>query len=185
MKTLKNKIIGIVMGLLVVLGNGFCMVGAEEVTVNTGTIDTIQVETPTTNETEVTTPTEKDEVETETEKDDVVEEVGKITSTDKNLKDTLYEGDIIVDNGVTFDSLFERLATKGRSLVEDVRKTCIPALVLAWIALFAISVLRILTGERGASSRLVGGLLLITIAYCGIVYAEVIMTGLVKFFAGQ
>lgn len=186
MKNLKIKFLNISMGMLLVLssfGNITLANALDEATVNTEAINTIEIETPanssttTTNSPETSVTSESTVPETEVTTEDV-------TSTDSNLKEDLYSGSIIVDKGVTVDGVFEKLIVKGRNLVENVRKAIIPWLVLAWIGLFGISVLRILTGERGASSRLVGGLILITVAYCGIVYAELFISGMVKFFVG-
>lgn len=173
MNKIKNKLIGFTLALVLILNSGLALVSAEEASVNTDSINTIQIET-TTNSNASTTGT-------------INESTTEQTTTSnykdtKHLKDDLYDGNILIDDGATIDNVFEKLIVKGRELVENVRKAVIPYLILAWIILFAVSILRVLTGERGASSRLVGGLLLITIAYCGIVYAEVFITSMVKFF---
>ena len=174
MNKIKNKLIGFTLALVVILNSGLAIVSAEEASVNTDSINTIQIEATTTNSNASTTGT-------------INESTTEQTTTSnykdtKHLKDDLYDGNILIDDGATIDGVFEKLIVKGRELVENVRKAVIPYLILAWIILFAVSILRVLTGERGASSRLVGGLLLITIAYCGIVYAEVFITSMVKFF---
>lgn len=182
MNKLSNKLVGIFLSLSIILGNGMTVL-AEDASVNANSIDTIKIETvtpATSDENLITNPSD----ETTKNEEVTITETHSSTSTDGNLKDDLYDGNILVDKDVTVDGVFEKLIVKGRELVENVRKAVIPWLVLAWIALFAVSVLRILTGERGASSRLVGGLVLITIAYCGIVYAEVFITNMVNFFVG-
>lgn len=175
MTNIRKKITGLIITMLVTFSSfsgNYMIVMAENASVNTETIGTINLETSTGNTDTTTEGETTTEPTTETD----------ITSTDKNLKENLYSGNILVDQDTDFDDIFEKLIVKGRELVENVRKAIIPWLVLAWIGLFGISVLRIITGERGASSKLVGGLLLITIAYCGIVYAELIIGGMVHFF---
>lgn len=181
MKNFKNKFLGILLGGLIVFSSMPTVMALEEVGVNTETISTIEIETPATTTTTPSSVEQNTEItESNTEQETLV--TTKNTSTNKHLKDDLYDGNILVDENADIDGVFDKLVVKGRDLVENVRRAVIPWLVLSWIVLFAVSILRILTGERGASSRLVGGLLMITIAYCGIVYAELIISGMVKFF---
>lgn len=182
MKTIRNRLLGFLLSLTVILSSGMS-VYAEDAIVNTGSIDPIQIEavnpatsTETNNNLTSTGSSETNSTEAS------LQETSSSLSTDKHLKDDLYDGNILIDNNASFDSVFEKLTVKGRELVENVRKAVIPYLIIAWIGLFAFSIIRILTGERGVSSRLVGGLLLIVIAYCGIVYAEVFISGMVHFF---
>jgi hypothetical protein len=178
MKAINRKILGALLSLAVIFG-GSTTVLAEDAIVNTGSIDTIQIDTvnPSTPSTTENNPTS-----TGSSNEAPIQDTNANLSADKNLKDDLYDGNILIDNNASFDSVFEKLTVKGRELVENVRKAVIPYLIIAWIGLFAFSIIRILTGERGVSSRLVGGLLLIVIAYCGIVYAEVFISGMVHFF---
>lgn len=106
----------------------------------------------------------------------------KLPSVDDGLKDSLYDGSVLKDSSVDLDNIFTKLATKLREVVEGVRRVAVPVLVIAWMILFFIAVVRIVSGERGATARLMGGLFWVTFAYIGIVSAEAILYALVTFF---
>lgn len=181
-RLLKNITSTLMVTLLSVSALAIPVMALDEV-VDTTPIEGIIVTTPVegSEESENTTPTEPGN-ETETEPGDTSSDESSMIQD--GLKDDLYEGNILKEGQFDLDSMFDRLITKLRGLVENIRKLAVPILVISWMVLFFVAVARIVTGERGASARLVSGLFWITFAYCGIVSAEAILYALVKFFVG-
>lgn len=106
------------------------------------------------------------------------------SNIEDGLKDSLYDGSVLKENHFDLNNLFDRLIVKLRTLVENIRRLAVPILIISWMVLFLIAIARILSGERGATSRLIGGLFWVTFAYIGIVSAEAILYSLVTFVIG-
>lgn len=185
MKDIFKKITRVLAVLVLSLSFLTVPVMAEDTVVDTNPVEGIIV----------TTPTNNDNTQTETNPSNQTTETNTQTNTNTNpstnsnndayLKESLYDGSVLKETNVDVGNMFERITVKLRDLVENVRKAAVPVLVLAWMVIFLITMARIITGERGASARLVTGLFWITFAYCGIVSAEVILSSFVNFFMGN
>ena len=176
-----KKVMLALLAILTTLFSSMVPVMAVESSVNTKPVDGITVTTPKETDEIITTTTKKVETTVPSE-----EKTSKGTSlvVDDGLKEDLYSGNVLKDSEWDLDSLFDRLIVKLRGLVENVRRLCVPVLILAWMILFFVAVLRIATGERGASARLISGIFWVTFAYIGIVSAEAILYAVVKFVIG-
>lgn len=174
-----KKVLNSLLVAILALSATITPVMAEETIVDTTPVDGIIITTPTEGETDTTV------TETPTENNTNTGSNQNPSSNTGGLKDDLYDADgILVDSSFDLDNFFDRLIVKMKNLVEGVRRTAVPFLVLAWIIMFIVAILRIISGERGVSAALLSGIFFITIAYIGVVSAEGILYSLANFIVG-